>query len=730
MKLTKDTPILTSYALGELSRRKMAKVERILKDHPELQEEVNQIREMATRLSQELEAVSASLTDEQRENVLEVSKSSDIEKMPSRYPLVRTVLTWKVAFLFVMAVIVGGISVHIIESPMLSRVRKEVTIAQQENARMKNRLEQYICTGSTADSRNTAASQPPKTEAIKDFDDIPVKSKSGVIVDSYPLESPDLRGGGYRGHHGTAGGNKDFDDIPTKSISPVTVGQYSLSTSEHQEALYGKYTGRGFRGNSQESYQGLAENTFFHVWDSPLSTFGLDVDTASYSNVRRFLQKGTFPPVDAVRIEELINYFRYDYPEPQGNGLFSVAVDVHPCPWEPKHWLARIGLHGKEFADENRPPVNLVFLLDTSGSMNEPNKLPLLVQAMKILTESLTARDRLTIVTYSDQAAMKLPPTPGDQKATIINVLDSLHTDGATNGEGGIRLAYNSALDTFIQGGINRVLLATDGDFNRGIVDTSSLVALIKEGRDANIFLNVLGFGEGNLQDDRLEALADKGNGQYAYIDSFTEARRVLMDQVSGALVPIAKDVKIQVEFNPKRVDAYRLIGYENRQLAAQDFNDDRKDAGEIGAGHTVTALYELAPIGVDYAPPAVDGLKYQQNPAAAAPSSDEAPTAFANELMTVKLRYKHPQGDVSAKVELAVTDEAISSAPDSDYTFAAAVAAFGMKLRQSRYGGYVAMDTLLQWAQEGKGADPDGRRAEFIDLVRTASVLMGGQKN
>jgi len=486
------------------------------------------------------------------------------------------------------------------------------------------------------------------------------------------------------------------------------------------------YWNRPVPAPGSESYAPITENAFTRVADAPLSTFGVDVDTASYANVRRFLTQGTLPPPDAVRVEELVNYFRYEYPAPQTEHPFSVNVETHPCPWNPGHLLARIGLRGQDVAVEERAPVNLVFLVDVSGSMQPPEKLPLLVKGLKLLAESLTGRDRLSIVTYAGSAGVRLAPTPGDQKAAIHGVLDSLSAGGSTNGEGGIRIAYDLARAAFIPGGANRVLLATDGDFNVGVSDTDSLVSMIQQQAKTGVFLTVLGFGTGNLQDSRMEGLADKGNGQYFYIDSFQEARRALLEQAAGALITIAKDVKIQVEFNPARVGHYRLIGYENRALAARDFNDDRKDAGEIGAGHTVTALYELVPPGVQPEPPQVDALKYQSVPEAPKPEAADAARPASSELMTVKLRYKRPDADTSTRLDVPVAGDTLDAAPGADHQFAAAVAAWGMLLRRSAHAGTASLDLVLQLAEAGKGADLDGRRAEFISLVQTTAALMG----
>ena len=373
---------------------------------------------------------------------------------------------------------------------------------------------------------------------------------------------------------------------------------------------------------------------------APLSTFSIDVDTASYSNVRRFLNDGSLPPKDAVRIEELVNYFEYDYPQPVGDVPFSVNTEVAACPWNKQHKIVQIGLQGKKVSLDNVPPSNLVFLLDVSGSMNSPDKLPLLKQGLKTMVNQLSNKDRVAIVVYAGASGLALPSTLADDKQKINEALDNLEAGGSTNGGQGIRLAYQVAQDNFITNGNNRVILATDGDFNVGLTGDNELVSMIEQKRQSNIFLSVLGFGSGNLNDSMMEKLADKGNGNYAYIDSNEEARKALGNQVAGTLYTIAKDVKIQIEFNPAKVAGYRLIGYENRLLADKDFNDDKKDAGEIGAGHTVTALYEVVPAGQKVENPGVDDLRYSK--------VEPSDTNFNAELLTVKLRYKEPDGDQS----------------------------------------------------------------------------------
>jgi Ca-activated chloride channel family protein len=490
------------------------------------------------------------------------------------------------------------------------------------------------------------------------------------------------------------------------------------------------------QGNT-EAYDRITDNEFLAVRENPLSTFSIDVDTASYANVRRFLDSGSLPPKDAVRIEELINYFDYDYPQPKGDDPFSVNVEVAPAPWNPKHLLAKIGLKGREIAPEKRPAMNLVFLLDVSGSMDEPNKLPLVRQSMKLLVERLNPQDRVAIVVYAGASGMALPSTPASHKKEIEAAIDSLSPGGSTNGAAGIQLAYDIAKANFIKDGANRVILCTDGDFNVGVTNQGDLLRLIEEKAKSNVFLTVLGFGMGNYKDSTLEKLADKGNGNYGYVDTEREAKKLLVDQLGGTLVTIAKDVKIQVEFNPAQVGAYRLIGYENRMLKAEDFNNDKKDAGEIGAGHTVTALYEITPVGDNGGASGVDPLKYQKRDmpenravAVAEPVSDE--------LMTVKLRYKQPDGDTSKLITRPVPNTwlrdrgmYVFNAPaklTTDFQFAAAVAEFGMLLRESPYKGDATWKSASDLAENGLGKDAQGYRHEFLKLIQQAKQLSESQ--
>lgn len=469
--------------------------------------------------------------------------------------------------------------------------------------------------------------------------------------------------------------------------------------------------------SSNDRFDTIFENPFLKAQTDPLSTFSIDVDTASYALVRSHLQRGSLPPAGAVRIEEMINYFGYAYPEPDGDVPFHVQLDVGRAPWSSDHELVRVALKGKSAKLSMADGVNVVFLVDTSGSMNEPNKLPLLKQGFRMMVDKLKPEDHVAIVAYAGSAGLVLPSTPVRERATVLGALDRLSAGGSTNGGAGIDLAYKVASENFLRGGVNRVLLATDGDFNVGTTSQAALVDLIQAKAKTGVFLSVLGFGRGNFNDSLLEKIADKGNGQYAYIDSETEAKRTLVDGL-GTLMTIAKDVKIQIEWNPAEVAAYRLIGYENRVMAARDFNDDKKDAGELGAGHTVTALYEVVPAGGSV--PGGDGLKYQ---VPGATGGQAKPNAAPGELLTVKLRYKEPDGQTSKLLEKVLKDsDASFSSMSGDFKFAAAVASFGMLLRGSKNAGNATFASVLETAEANAG--DDDRRREFVTLVRKAMTL------
>ena len=493
----------------------------------------------------------------------------------------------------------------------------------------------------------------------------------------------------------------------TAPPSPPTAAPKGLAT-----------LGVGYNGPSTfpagaESYEQVDETGYREVSKRPLSTFSIDVDTASYANVRRFLNDGSLPPADAVRVEELINYFRYDYPQPKGKEPFSVTTELSQCPWNSEHQLLRVGLQGKKTEAKKMPPRNLVFLLDVSGSMSSPDKLPLVKRAMQMLLATMGKDDHVAIVVYAGDEGLALDSTSCDEKGLISEKIESLESGGSTNGSAGIVLAYETARKNFREGAINRVVLCTDGDFNVGLTG-GSLDSLIEKEREHGIFLTVLGFGTGNIKDDTMESLADKGNGNYAYIDSVLEAQKVLVREAGSTLETIAKDVKLQIEFNPKRVHSYRLVGYENRRLEDEDFANDKKDAGELGAGHNVTALYELVTDGK--ATPS--DLRYQETPSTTG-------KADSDELALVKLRYKEPTGDTSKLIEMPISDKPVAFAKASqDLRFAASVAAFGMVLRDSEYKGQASLTQVKEWAAQATGKDPNGDRHEFLKLVELAGRL------
>ena len=471
-------------------------------------------------------------------------------------------------------------------------------------------------------------------------------------------------------------------------------------------------------GNT-ESYTAIDENRFLAAVAHPLSTFSIDVDAASYSNVRRFLSEGSLPPKDAVRLEELVNYFPYGYADETGRHPFAVNTEVGPCPWAPAHRLVRIGLQARRIAVRDLPPSNLVFLIDVSGSMLSSDKLPLVQQAFRALVRELRPQDHVAIAVYAGAAGLVLPATSGADKATILDAIDRLQAGGSTAGGAGLRLAYDVAREHFDAEGNNRVILATDGDFNVGVSSDAEMVRLVEQRREEGTFLTVLGFGSGNLKDSKMEQMADKGNGHYAYIDSYREAQKVFVQEFGATLFTVAKDVKLQVEFNPARVQSYRLLGYENRLLAREDFADDRKDAGDLGAGHAVTALYEVALVGDDVRASNGDSLTYQQvtvRPAA----------RRSAELLMLRLRYKDPHGTTSRLLEAPVLDRGGASASE-DMRFASAVAEFALVLRDSEHKGRASYEQVLAVARGARGADPEGYRAEFIGMVETARALGGG---
>ncbi|HJZ92902.1 MAG TPA: VWA domain-containing protein [Gemmataceae bacterium] len=503
------------------------------------------------------------------------------------------------------------------------------------------------------------------------------------------------------------------DDKKMTAAKPAARGEYAVPMAA---ATAPNAPDRAEPANT-ENYQHFVENDFVSAAAEPRSTFSASVDTAAYTIIRAKIQSGQLPPKGAVRVADMLNYFDYDYPKPTGDNPIAATLEMAPCPWNPKHHLLRIALAAKQFSHADMPPRNLVFLIDTSGSMAGANRLPLVKESLQLLTQTLTARDRVSIVTYAGDSSVRLEPIAGDQKARINAVIESLSAYGSTNGGGGIQAAYAQAAKAYIDGGVNRVILATDGDFNVGVSSESELVRLIEEKRKTGVYLTVLGFGMGNLQDAKLEKLAHHGNGHYAYVDSLDEARKLFLDQ-GGALAIVAKDVKLQLEFNHNRVNAYRLIGYENRLLKNEDFRNDEKDAGDMGSGHTVTALYEVVPVGVPIRLAIPGDLKYQ--------GKTDTPAAQSGEWLTLRVRYKHPDTDAAKELEFPLGKDGLKSKGSTDFQFASAVAAFGLLLRDSEYKGTASWAGVTEWAAAGLGHDQKAYRSDFLDLVQQAERLAG----
>ncbi len=567
-------------------------------------------------------------------------------------------------------------------------------------------------TGVATDAQGDYSINVPATGATLTFSFIGLKSVEVVVgansvinvamePDATQLSEVVVTGYSTRTLRGVAAGVSTVKSERRKQRNKITSDQVFLAPEPNNE-----------------DYEGVQENIFHDATSSPLSTFSIDVDAASYSNVRRFINNGQRPPKDAVRIEEMINYFDYNYEGPGDEHPFAIHTEISSAPWNAEHRLVKIGLQGKKVDQEELPASNLVFLIDVSGSMDAANKLPLVITSMKMLVEQLRSKDRVSIVVYAGAAGIVLDPTPGDNKKKILRALDQLQAGGSTAGGQGIRLAYALAKENFRPRGNNRVILCTDGDFNVGASSNEEMEKLIEEKREDGIFLTVLGYGMGNYKDSKLEILSDKGNGNYAYIDNITEAQKVLVTEFGGTMFTIAKDVKLQVEFNPAKVSAYRLIGYENRMLKSEDFNNDKKDAGELGSGHTVTALYEIIPVGVKSEFFNVDALKYQTP----SPATDGQ---YADELLTVKFRYKKPDGDKSLLIVHPLVDSNIALAKASDnFRWAASVAAFGMLLRESEYVKHYSFEEVIKLAQGARGEDEEGYRAEFVKMAKAFGLV------
>lgn len=498
------------------------------------------------------------------------------------------------------------------------------------------------------------------------------------------------------------------DEVSNRAISSKQMAVRSLGMPA---LIYDRYANR-------EEYNHNAENRFKSPVKDPLSTFSIDVDAASYSNIRRFINQGEMPPKDAVRIEEMINYFNYNYPKPTGNDPVRITTEVGICPWNKTHRLVQIGLKAREIENQNLPASNFVFLIDVSGSMFGPTRLELVKSSLRLLVNNLREKDRVAIVTYCGDARVALPSTPGNEKQKIKDALETLTAGGSTAGGAGIKEAYRIAQKNFIAQGNNRIILCTDGDFNVGASSETELENLIESKRKGGIFLTVLGYGMGNYKDNKMQILAQKGNGNHAYIDNIQEANKVLVNEFGSTMYAVAKDVKLQVEFNPAKVQSYRLVGYETRILNNEDFNDDTKDAGEMGAGHTVTALYEIIPTGISgNIPGSIDPLKYQTE------TNINTQTSNSSELLTVKLRYKTPEEEKSKKIEKSVTDMGKDNV-SPDFRFASAVAMFAQLLKDSDFKGEATYDKVIETANKGLSFDPEGYRAEFVRLVQSAKGL------
>ncbi len=689
---------LTAYALGELSASERQQIEAQLQHNPAQQATVAEIQAMAVQLAAELKNDPAlSLSDEQRQAIFQAPAQGAGRRM--RFPWRK--VTGFAAVAAAVTLVFGGAfwaSTH--------SLNEKILLSENEHGEVAvNNDDAYIESTILCDELSPL-------EELAD----PVATTYDLPGESEPVAEPEI---------------VDFCSAPAKDVAKLSceilsssaVGYCKRSSVPFGNTICESPVIRNDRTET-ESYAPIQGNPFKRIADEPLSTFSIDVDTASYANIRRFLRTGQMPPPDAVRIEEMINYFSYDYAPAKGEAPFAVHIESAACPWNKAHPLVKIGLKGKDLDAESRPPCNLVFLIDVSGSMNIDNKLPLVKKSLQLLAKQLSPQDRVSIVVYAGAAGLVLPSTACDHLPPIDSAIENLQAGGSTAGGEGIRLAYDEALKNLQPDGNNRVILCTDGDFNVGITDSNELSTFIAERAKKGIFLTILGFGMGNYKDDRLETLADKGNGNYAYIDTFSEARKNLAEQAAGTLFTIAKDVKLQIEFNPAHFDSYRLLGYENRILAKEDFNNDKKDAGELGAGHTVTAFYELVPIGSESSP-GVDSLKYQA-PEPASPVVPSAPSVNDNpEWLTVKLRYKLPRESQSTKIEIPyVGSFAAFEDASPDFRFAAGVAAGGLLMRQDPAAGTLTYPDVIRWTAAATGADPNGYRREYIQLLHDAAAL------
>ena len=751
MKINSEDPRLTAYALGELDQKEVEEFEKILVENPELKLEIECINDTIDSIKQEFDNLpKEELSDEQKESLL--SRNKIINTSPTTFSKISR---WT----GISAAAACFIGMGIIGFDSLKNNTKQESLTDAADERSSEMPTQSLGKideqkAALKDTNNQGPSLEP--EAILDnnreakesnnrsFNRSLAKKQSKAV----PQPAASIAANSIN-----IDNSKDLEALKAKQKVESGLRYFSnasiekpLGRSARQEKLNFEYSEELQLGaddsseielskeseTNNEQYGAYYDTPFVSPLQAPLSTFAIDVDTASYSNVRRYLgRRNQLPPQDAVRVEEMINYFDYDYRFTGDKHPFSVHLESASSPWKAGNRIVRIGLKAKELSANKRPPSNLIFLIDCSGSMGNKDKLPLLKESCIALVENLTEDDRIGIVTYAGGAGIELDPVHGDQKEEIIKVINGLRSGGSTNGEGGIRIAYDLAKKNFIKDGTNRIIIATDGDFNVGISDRSQLIKLVKDRADKdNIYLTALGFGEGNIKDHNLEQIANNGNGEYYYIDSFKEGKRVLVDKMNSTLVTIAKDVKIQVDFNPRKVGSYRLIGYANRKMKAEDFRNDEKDAGEIGAGHTITALYEITPPG--------SGNQNEVKSKYRKPDNEKIENKYSNlidsdELLTVFLRYKNPEDKIEDSanefiVPLTDSGKAWEESSD-DFRFASSVAGFGMLLRNSKYAGDINCELILELASEGIGKDKNGLRKEFIELVNKAKAIKGSRK-
>jgi Ca-activated chloride channel family protein len=741
-RINPNDPKWTAYVLGELDKAESEAVERLLESSEEARALVEDLKAASVALAEALdEAPVELLTPAQRASVRRAADPQTprwFAMLPMRWALgAASVAVIAIAVSVVVRMpeparqaavesvqrgvpetpatsAVANQPAPVLPEPPAARPRAAISLSGRASAPADalKQVETITVTGETpavdvANARQLAqAASPPLAAAPPP----PVGFGGGVF-----------RGGGVAG--GVAGGVPGgvVAGIPGGVVAPPVLGAVPGGASGGVSDSLTRIR----PSTTNESYARTDENAFVRASQEPLATFSIDVDTASFSNIRRFLNQNQMPPRDAVRIEELINYFTYDYPNPSAGRPIGASMAVTGAPWNSRNRLVRIGVKAREIDRGRRPASNLVFLIDVSGSMNTPQKLPLLKSGLKLLVDQLGENDTVSIVVYASATGLVLPPTRGDRKDVISRALDDLQAGGSTNGGAGIQLAYAQAMANFIRGGVNRVILMTDGDFNVGITSQGDLTRLIEDRAKSGVFLSVLGFGMGNLKDSTMERLADMGNGHYAYIDTLSEARKVLVEEMSGTLVTVAKDVKIQVDFNPAKVEAYRLIGYENRLLRAEDFNNDLKDAGDMGAGHTVTALFEIVPRGGSVPGPSIDPSVFQPAPRSATPAPPNS-----NDLLVLRVRYKLPDAADSTRMDVPLADREVAfQRAEPDVRFAAAVAAFGMILKDSPYKGNATLEWVLDTASGSAGPDRGGYRDEFVSLVRKAIALSDGPR-